>query len=293
MQGHRGARGLAPENTMAAFRTALALGVSTLETDLAITKDDVVVISHDPTLNPDLVRGPDGQWIAPPGPAIRTLTLAELKRFDIGRLNPQSRYAQQFPDQKPVDGERFPTLAELFAAAPSVRFNIEIKTDPNRPDLTVDPAQFARLAVDAIRHGKAAERSTIQSFDWRSLLAARKLAPEIATSCLTIESSGMDTVGRSGASPSPWLAGLLLAAEGGSLPRLAKQAGCAVWSPFWRNATANSVKEAQALGLKVIPWTVNNPADLAQLIDLGVDGLITDYPDRAQAVLAAKGLKAR
>jgi len=278
---------------MAAFRTALALGVSTLETDLAITKDDVVVISHDPTLNPDLVRGPDGQWIAPPGPAIRTLTLAELKRFDIGRLNPQSRYAQQFPDQKPVDGERFPTLAELFAAAPSVRFNIEIKTDPNRPDLTVDPAQFARLAVDAIRHGKAAERSTIQSFDWRSLLAARKLAPEIATSCLTIESSGMDTVGRSGASPSPWLAGLLLAAEGGSLPRLAKQAGCAVWSPFWRNATANSVKEAQALGLKVIPWTVNNPADLAQLIDLGVDGLITDYPDRAQAVLAAKGLKAR
>jgi len=139
---------------MAAFRTALALGVSTLETDLAITKDDVVVISHDPTLNPDLVRGPDGQWIAPPGPAIRTLTLAELKRFDIGRLNPQSRYAQQFPDQKPVDGERFPTLAELFAAAPSVRFNIEIKTDPNRPDLTVDPAQFARLAVDAIRHAK-------------------------------------------------------------------------------------------------------------------------------------------
>jgi glycerophosphoryl diester phosphodiesterase len=267
--------------------------VSTLETDLAVTEDDVVVISHDPTLNPDLVRGPDGKWITPPGPAIRTLSLTELKQYDIGRLNPQSRYAQQFPDQKPADGERFPTLAELFAAAPGARFNIEIKTDPNKPDLTVDPARFAQLAVDAIRSGKAAERSTIQSFDWRSLVAARKLAPAIPTSCLTIESGNMDTVGRAGPGPSPWLAGLDLAAQGGSVPRLARQAGCAVWSPFWRNVTTNNVKEAQALGLKVVPWTVNNSADMGQLIDLKVDGLITDYPDRAQAVLAAKGLKSR
>ena len=110
---------------------------------------------------------------------------------------------------------------------------------------------------------------------------------------LTIESSGMDTVGRTSGRPSPWLGGLDLAAQGGSLPRLASQAGCAIWSPFWRNVTAENVKEAQALGLKVIPWTLNNPAEMARLIDLGVDGLITDYPDRAQPVLAAKGLKSR
>ena len=185
LQGHRGTRGLAPENTLAAFRTALDLGVTTLETDLAVTKDDVLVISHDPMLNPDLVRGPDGKWIGAAGPPIRSLSLAELKRFDIGRLNPASKYAQQFPEQKPVDGERFPTLAEFFATAgPDVRFNIEIKTDPAKPDLTVDPVRFAQLAVEAIRLGKAGGRSTIQSFDWRGLIEARRLAPEIATGCL-------------------------------------------------------------------------------------------------------------
>jgi glycerophosphoryl diester phosphodiesterase len=267
--------------------------VTTLETDLAVTKDEVVVISHDPLLNPDLTRL-DGQWIATAGPVIRSLTLADLKRYDIGRLNPASKYAQQFPGQKPVDGERFPTADEFFAmAGPDVRFNIEIKTNPNKPELTLDPERFAELAVAAIRKAKAGPRSTIQSFDWRSLLAARRLAPEIATGCLSIESNNFDTVGRAAPQPSPWLGGLDLKAHGGSVPRLAKAAGCAVWSPFWRNVTAGNVKEAQGLGLKVVPWTVNNPTDMAALIDLGVDGLITDYPDRARPVLAARGLRTR
>jgi glycerophosphoryl diester phosphodiesterase len=287
LQGHRGARGLAPENTLAAFRVALDLGVTTLETDLAVTKDDVVVISHDPVLNPDLTRL-DGQWIAAAGPPIRSLSLAELRRYDIGRLNPASKYAQQYPQQKPVDGERFPTLEELFAlAGPEVRFNIEIKTDPNKPELTLDPDRFAQLAVEAIRKGKAEARTTIQSFDWRGLLAARRLAPEIATACLSIESNNFDTVRRA-SQPSPWLGSLDLAGHGGSLPRLAKAAGCAVWAPFWRNVTVEAVKEAQALGLKVIPWTVNDPSEMARLIGLGIDGLITDYPDRAKAVLKEK-----
>ena len=260
---------------------------------MAVTKDNVVVISHDPFLNPDLARL-NGQWLAAAGPAIRTLTLDELKRYDIGRLNPTSKYAQQFPEQKPADGERFPTLEELFAmAGPNVRFNIEIKTDPGRPDLTLEPERFAELAIAAIRKGGAAARTTIQSFDWRGLLAARRLAPEIATACLSIEGGSFDTVRRAGSQPSPWLAGLDLAAHGGSVPRLVQAAGCAVWSPFWRNVTAASVKEAQDLGLKVLPWTVNNPPDMAALIDLKVDGLITDYPDRAKSVLATKGLKIR
>ena len=293
LQGHRGARGLAPENTLAGFRAALDLGVTTLETDLAVTRDGVLVISHDPLLNPDLTRL-DGQWIATAGPSIQSLTLADLKRYDIGRTNPGSKYGQQFADQKPADGERFPTIEEFFTAAgPDVRFNIEIKTNPTKPDLTPDPERFAQLTIEAIRKGKAGARSTIQSFDWRGLLAARRLAPEIATGCLSIESNNFDTVGRAAAQPSPWLGGLDLKAHGGSVPKLTKEAGCAVWSPFWRNVTADNVKEAQALGLKVVPWTVNNPADMAQLIDLGVDGLITDYPDRAKLVLAAKGVKIR
>lgn len=270
------------------------LGVTTLETDLAVTRDGIVVISHDPALNPALTRGPDGQWLAATGPAIRTLTLDELKRYDVGRVNPASRYGQQYPEQKPADGQRFPTLAEFFAeAAPAVRFNVEIKTDPGKPDLTLDPAAFAGLAVAEIRKARTEARTTLQSFDWRGLIEARKLAPEIATACLSIESTNFDTVQRSNGRPSPWLGGLDLAAHGGSLPRLAKAAGCATWSPFWRNVTAENVKEAHALGLKVVPWTVNAPAEMGRLIDLGVDGLITDYPDRGMKILDARGLKAR
>ena len=117
LQGHRGARGLAPENTLAGFARALEIGVTTLETDLAVTKDGVIVLSHDPVLNPDIVRGPDGQWLAAPGPAINSLTLAELKRYDVGRIKPGTKYAQQFAGQTPVDGQRIPTLAELFDLA--------------------------------------------------------------------------------------------------------------------------------------------------------------------------------
>jgi glycerophosphoryl diester phosphodiesterase len=143
-----------------------------------------------------------------------------------------------------------------------------------------------RLVVDAVRAAKMERRTSIQSFDWRTLVEARRIAPEIDTICLTIESSNMNTVA---GSPSPWLGGL----AGGSIPQLAKAAGCAAWSPFWRNVTPANVAEAHALGLKVIPWTVNDPAEMARQIGLKVDGLITDYPDRGLAVAAENGLKMR
>lgn len=268
--------------------------MATLETDLAVTKDGQLVISHDPILNPALTRGPDGQWLAGPGPALRTLTLDELRRYDVGRTDPSSKYGQQWPGQRPADGQRIPTLAELFVlAVPPVRLNLEIKTDPGKPDLTPDPADFARLAVDAVRASGAANRTTLQSFDWRGLIVAKKLAPEIPTACLTIEGGTFDTVQRGSGRPSPWMGGLDLAAFDGSVPKMVQAAGCSTWSPFWRNVTAESVREAHALGLKVIPWTVNAPADMGRLADLGVDGLITDYPDRAKSTLAGKGVQIR
>jgi len=223
---------------------------------------------------------------------ILSLTRAELGRYDIGRLNPAGAYAKQFPEQKPIDGERFPGLADLFKlGGPKVRYNIETKLDPGKPGLTPDPARFTALTVAAIRDAKATSRTTLQSFDWRTLIEARRIAPEIETACLTIETNNMDTVQRTGVSP--WLGGLSLADYGGSLPRAAKAVGCAVWSPFWRNVTPAAVTEAHELGLKVLPWTVNDPAEMARLIDLKVDGLITDYPNRALPVLTAKGLTAR
>lgn len=293
LQGHRGARGLAPENTLAAFRAALAIGVTTIETDLALTKDGVLVLAHDPRLNPALARAADGRWLVAEGPAIRALTLDELRRYDVGRLNPEHRYARQWPHQRSADGERIPTLAQLIdlvkASGAPVRLNVETKVAPNDPD-TPDPALFARTVVESLRRCGMAERTTIQSFDWRTLLEVKRIAPEIATACLTIEAETFDTVRADASGASPWHAGLKRADHGESLPRLVKAAGCGTWSMYWRNLSPALAAEAKALGLKLVPWTVNEPAAMARLIDLGVDGIITDYPDRLRAVLAERGM---
>jgi glycerophosphoryl diester phosphodiesterase len=294
LQGHRGARGLAPENTLAAFAKALQIGVTTLETDLAVTKDGAIVLSHDPVLNPDIVRAPDGTWLAAPGPAIHSLTLAELRAFDVGRIKPGTKYAQRFGRQTPADGARIPTLAELFtlaqASGKSPRFNIETKLSPEKPGETPDPGTFVRLVVEAVRAAKLTSRTTLQSFDWRTLRIARRAAPEIATACLTYEATLRDAVDAEGRRPSPWLAGLDPLDYAGSVPRLVAAAGCGIWSPQFKEISSASVAEAHALGLKVVPWTVNAEAEMARVIDLGVDGLITDYPDRARSVMQAKGI---
>jgi glycerophosphoryl diester phosphodiesterase len=294
LEGHRGARGLAPENTLAAFKRALAIGVTTIETDLAVTRDDVLVISHDPFLNPDLVRGPDGRWLPQKGPAIRSLSLVELKPYDIGRLNPGSRYAAQFPQQQSADGERFPTLVELIELVKQhdkrVRLNIETKITPNNPDQTVDPQTFARFVIDAVQKSGMGDRVTVQSFDWRTLVEVKKRAPELVTACLTIETDDNDNVKPVGDGPSAWTAGLDLRRYDGSVPRLAHAAGCAIWSPLARNATAARIAESHALGMSVLPWTVNDTAEMTRLIDAGVDGIITDYPDRLRRVMAEKAL---
>lgn len=293
LQGHRGARGLAPENTLPAFATALTLGVTTLEFDVNLSKDGKLVVSHDPLLQPHLARL-DGKWIAAPGPAIWHSTVADLLRYDVGRLDPAHNYTRGFPEQKPVDGTRLPLLEQVFALAEKsgtadMRFNIETKLNPLKPDESAPPEQFATALVLAIRQAGLSSRASIQSFDWRTLQAAAKLAPEIARAYLTIEGGNSDNVQRGQPGASPWLGGLD-ADDHASTPALVKAAGGRIWSPFWRNVTPALVAEAQQLGLQVIPWTVNDPAEMDHLIAMKVDGLISDYPDRLRSVMQARGM---
>jgi glycerophosphoryl diester phosphodiesterase len=295
LQGHRGARGLAPENTLPAFATALTLGVTTLEFDTAVTTDGVVVIAHDRSLNADITKGSDGRYLTVPTPVIRTLTLAELKRYDVGAIDPETRYAKTFAEQRAVPGTEMPTLAEFAALVrrsgnTAVRFNVETKLSPLAPDETLDPEAFATTVVMALRAEGLAARATIQSFDWRTLKIVQRIAPEMPTSCLTLARGNNDNVqvGKPGASP--WLAGHDVDDFGGSVPRLVKAAGCPVWSPFFRDVTPDAMAEAKANGLTVAVWTVNEPADMRQMIDMGADAIITDYPDRLRAVMAEKGL---
>ena len=259
LQGHRGTRGLRPENTLPAFAKALEIGVDTLELDTNVTRDDVVVVMHDTRLNPDVARGPDGEWLTARGPAVHELTYGELSRYDVGRLKPGTRYAAGFPDQAAVDGTHAPRLADVFAL------------------------------VREIRHGGMARRSTIQSFDWRTLAVVQRIAPDIPTVYLTSQQKWGDTVctGEAKGTPaidpvacgeSPWTAGVQLRRQG-SVPRMVKAAGGATWSPYYQDVDAAKIAEAHALGIAVVVWTVNDPEQMKRMVEMGADGLITDRPD--------------
>jgi glycerophosphoryl diester phosphodiesterase len=294
LQGHRGARGLAPENTLPAFARALSIGVTTLEMDAALTEDGVVVIAHDRRLNPDIARGSDGRWLAGRTPAIRELTFRELQHYDVGRIKPGSDYSKRFPDQRRADKIRIPTLDEVFeltrhARNDQVRFNIETKISPEAPEDTAPPEPFVRALIKVVRDNGMAGRTTIQSFDWRTLAIAQKEAPEIATSYLTSQQQSLDNIQAGHREASPWTAGIRYR-DHGSVPKMVKAAGGKIWSPNHVDVTEALVKEAKSLGLAVLPWTVNDRTDMERFIEWGVDGLITDYPDRLREVMAAKNL---
>ena len=261
IQGHRGARGHLPENTLPAFEWALGRGVDTLELDCGVTKDGVVVVHHDRRLNPDLARGPDGQWVAPPGPTLRSLSFAELQRYDVGRIRPGSEYAQRFRQQKSLDGTRIPRLEEVLKL--KARFNIETKISPDHAEETVGPEEFARLIIQEIRKAKA--KATIQSFDFRTLKIVEREAPEIETVYLT---SGKD-----------------------SDPAKVAAAGAKIWSPNYQDLTQAKLEAARARGLKVVAWTVNEPADIVRMLEMRLDGIISDYPDRVMAELKRRRVR--
>lgn len=293
LEAHRGGRGLAPENTLAAFDNAIDLGVTTLELDIGLTADGVVVISHDTSLNPDHTRDASGAWLAPrSGAAIRSLTLAQLQTYDVGRLNPSSNYGKQFALQQPRDGERIPTLASLFervlargANAATVRFNIETKIDPTKPGETAAPEPMVRALLAEIDKAKMAGRVTVQSFDWRTLALVGQFAPQLPRAYLTTPRTLQDP---------RWTAGLALS-NFASVPQMVKAAsangtGPVIWSPAYADLSPAVIKEAQKLGMTVLPWTVNQRADMQRLMDWGADGIITDYPDMLRDLMRERGL---
>ncbi|MEJ7928945.1 glycerophosphodiester phosphodiesterase [Ramlibacter sp. AN1015] len=288
--GHRGARGLLPENTLPGFAKALELGVSTLELDAAVTRDGVVVVSHDARLNPDITRGPDGAFLATRGPAIAELTAAELARYDVGRIRPGSAYAREFAHQQPVDGARIPRFEEVAALVrrqgpADVRLSVETKVHPQRPQDTVDAERFTRLVIADIQRSGLQARCSLQSFDWRTLQLARREAPQLERVCLSSRRPGFDTL-RPG---SPWTAGMALA-EHPSVPHLVLAAGGHTWSSWHEDLDASTVAQAHALGLRVLAWTVNVVERMAMLMDMGVDGIVTDRPDLLRALMAQRGM---
>jgi len=261
--------------------------------DAGVTQDGVVIVSHERGLNPDLVRKTDGAYASLPEIPFITLPLAVVKTYDVGQIRPGSDYAKTFAGQRSVPGARIPTLAEVIALVrksgnTAVRLNIETKIDPRHPEQTLDPHLFAAVLVDTIRKEMFIGRVMIQSFDWRTLQAAQKLAPEIPTVYLSQQTGSEPTV--SADKPTSWTAGFNPVDYGKSVPKAVKAAGGTIWSPFFADVTAPVIKEAHDLGLKVVVWTVNRPDDMARMIDLGVDGIISDRPDLLREAAKAKGI---
>lgn len=257
VQGHRGARTVLPENTLPGFVYAIEAGADVLELDLAVTRDNVLVVSHDPVMNLSLCSGPEGNRV------IREMTLAELRRWDCG-----SKQAPGFPRQKPAPGAGVPTLDEVLALSSrgGFFFNIEAKISADKPQYTPPPEEFARLVAGAVRRHKLERRVYFQSFDFRILNAMKKIAPELPLAAL-------------------W------SSDPREFAQVAREASAQVASPQYKLVTPEKVRAAHAAGLTVTPWTANEPEVWNQLIAAGVDSIITDDPAGLIAHLKARGMR--
>jgi glycerophosphoryl diester phosphodiesterase len=301
---HRGARSFAPENTIPGYDAGLAIGTHWVDMDVVMTRDGEVLVSHDIRLNPDIVRGADGRFITE-RKLVKDLTLAEAQAYDVGRLNPATPYGWFFPAQFGMDGVHMPTLREVVRhvkgkTGGKVGFQIEFKTDPEHPDWTYTPAEFAAALHRILVEEGIVESSEIQSFDWRCLYELQKLDPRVKTAYLT-EWDNEPGTPYSFFDPNPaiaglWTGGVLVKDHGNSIPRMVKDMGGTCWEPEDVVLTKETLDEAHGLGLKVVVWTWPEHSgttfddDLVKkLIDWGVDGIITDDPGQLISMLAARG----
>lgn len=261
-QGHRGARGLLPENTVPSFVKALELGVTTLELDLVVSRDSVLVVSHEPWFNPDISSHPDGSPVTPEEAKMLNLFLmdySEIRQYDVGkRGNPR------FPDQQAVTAYK-PTLAEVVESTekwltendkPSVWYNIETKSDPRDYDSYYpQPDTFAELLVNEVYRLNIADRTVIQSFDPNTLIAVRNLEPRIHLALLVENQDDVtQNLDRLGFVPE-------------------------IYSPYYQFVDSEMVAEVQCRNMRLIPWTINDADEMKRLLELGVDGIISDYPN--------------
>jgi glycerophosphoryl diester phosphodiesterase len=281
--GHRGARGIMPENTMEGFAFTLACGIRLLEFDVVLTRDDVPVITHNHALTRSIVRDRNGDWLTGQEPKVSDLEWADLVQLDVGGLDDNSEYGQRFPHQAFLYNARIPRLSDLCALVSGpgyedVHLMLEIKSDPEKLKNAESRAAIVTAVVDQVRAFGLSERTLMHSFDWDLLAECKRIAPEMPTSFLTQLPDNASDIGEDSAtSASPDLTAAHV-----SIPDLVVQAGGALWCPYYLDVTAEAVARAQELGLRVAVWTVNEADEIDQMIALGVDAIVSDYPGRVQ-----------
>lgn len=290
--GHRGARGMLPENSIEGFEFALSIGINLIEFDVVLTKDEVPVITHNHRLHGSRVRGPDGCFLNGKDPKIASLRMEEIERFDIGKLNGKTAYGQRFPCQIQMDGVRVPKLSDLFQLVSQPKYQsanlmLEIKSDP---DLVADDATRERIVAIVIDHVRKADLSTrtlLHSFDWELLAKCKRQAPDMPISFLTRMKSNADEIGEDSSNQVT----LNLDDAAVSVPDRVREAGGLLWCPYYKDITDENLARARELGLCVAVWTVNEFSDIDAMIDLRVDAIVTDYPGKVQRRLSDRGYR--
>ena len=299
LQSHRGGRGEWTEESAAAFRNSLALGVTTLELDVVVSEDDVPVVWHDPEIQDDKCTDtapategdPEYPYV---GKLVKDLNFEQLQTLRCDLV------LDGFPDAEPIEDNRLIQLSDVFeiaSDAPNVHFNIETKIEAEDKERSREPEVFVDAVMSQIESSGVAERSMIQSFDWRSLPLVRERDANMPLVLLWDE-----TTWHSG---TPWSGPVDFDEVGGDPVAAARQLDVQVLSPshaipygsnpddvdYQPTATAEFIARAHEAGLRVVPWTINEESTMHEQIDAGVDGIITDYPTRLRAVMAERGME--
>lgn len=305
LEAHRGGRDVRPENTLYSYAYAIELGATSIECDMQLTKDGQIVMSHNPILNSDITRDENGNYIKNNKYDIRLMTVDELKKFDVGVMdqNCGEYYDLHGKTQFTYDA-KIPTLEELMQLIQSygdknIVLNIETKSYPDPASAgyknNADPKKFVEVFNNIVKKYDMEDRVVLQSFDWQTLIEMKKLNPNISTSALWQEqpSWGRDSesLRRYEKKKSPWLGGLDIKDYQGNPVKAAHAIGTDIISPYYTEISKQDVDEAHSLDMKIVPWTVNNEKDMNMLLDMGVDGIISDKPWLLKQVLEKRNIK--
>lgn len=299
-EAHRGGRNARPENTLYAYAFAITEGMTTIECDMQLTRDGHIVLSHEPVLSSDIARDQKGRYVGANKYDLRRMTLDEIRTFDVGVLKPGTAYFRDNASAQKMHDATIPTLEELFELVQAsgddeIQMNIETKSypDPASGDLykyNADPEAFVKAFDAIVRQYDMQDRVILQSFDWRTLRLMKEIDPAIRTSALWSDGSRTRDQ-QTGAYV--YLGGLNLDDYDGDSVAAAHAIGADIFSPYYRGLTDAQVVSAHALGMQVVPWTVNQQSEMARLYRMGVDGIISDNPERLRIVLAGCGATLR
>ena len=303
---HRGGSGLWPENTIEAFTNAINLGIDGIELDVHLSKDNILVVHHDEALKPSIARDRSGRWVTEPLPRIKDMTFEAIQTYDVGRLQPNTRYGGLYPEQSPIDGARIPSLTAVIdliksQAKPDFRLYLELKTNPLEPESGADPLALAQAAAQSVDLQGVTSQVTFIAFEWAALQKVKEILPQSECRHSTFPFAWIDpehpqkeldyqgsvraqlrALSKSG---STWTSGIDWRKQPGTnfaekTLHSIKAAGGKGWFAYFQDITEETMAVARQLDLNVSAWTVDLEKDMQKMTELGVEAILTDRPDR-------------